>query len=99
KLAGILYLAKQPQPDIPKAVGIYRELLRLLPHHTMAMTNVAVLLVEENTPTYNPSEAVTYAQKVYDQALRQGAQNELPLIMDTLAWGLIKSGRTDEGIS
>jgi len=98
KLAGILYLAQTP-PDFAKAVAVYRKLLELLPNDSMAMNNLASLLVEEGTSTYNPQQAVEYAQKVYDMSVRQGVKEELPLIMDTLAWAMIQSGRLDEGIS
>src|SRR5262249_38984727 len=55
KLAGLIYLAQSP-PNIPKAVGVYRELLKMYPNDVAAMNNLASLLVEEKTPTFSPSE-------------------------------------------
>lgn len=99
KLAGIIYLAQNP-PNIAKAVGVYRELLKMYPNDVAAMNNLASLLVEEKTPTYSPSEALMYSQKVYDMSIKQGVdKSDLAYIMDTHAWALIMNGRIDEGIS
>jgi tetratricopeptide (TPR) repeat protein len=99
KLAGIMYLAQTP-PNVPKAVGIYRELLKMYPNDVAAMNNLASLLVEEKTPTYSPSESLMYSQKVYEMSIKQGVDKaDMAYIMDTHAWALIMNGRLDEGIS
>src|SRR5215213_10363884 len=83
KLAGVLYMNSSP-PNVPKAIECYQKLLKDFPNDTNVLNNLAYLLLEPG-PTYNPTEAVKYSQRVLDLTIAQDDTNALPLVMDTHA--------------
>jgi tetratricopeptide (TPR) repeat protein len=87
-LAATLYLSANP-PVVDKAMDIYKQMLQRHPNDYLSMNNMACLLVDYANPP-RLSDALEYANKAFDQAEKLGVME--PLVYDTKAWVLIKSG-------
>lgn len=80
-LAGT-YLQKQ---QTSQAIAEYRQIVKAVPNHLMALNNLAALLEAQNDP-----DAYTYAQRAYS------LQPTNPVIMDTYGWSLLQQGKSQE---
>jgi tetratricopeptide (TPR) repeat protein len=97
KVGGGMYMTASP-PNLPKAIDLYRRLVKEVPNDFEALNNLAYLLLEPG-PTNNPKEAVGYSERVLDLTRRMNATDALPLVMDTHGLALICSGKPEEGVA
>ena len=96
RLAGSIYLAFKPQPQVQKAADAFRRLLQLTPNDVGSLNNMAVILVDMLDPPA-PAEALVYSQRAIE--LMQASGVPEPLLMDTHGWVLAANGRTSEAVN
>jgi len=72
----------------PQAVAEYEQVLKTQPGSVLALNNLAWLYFEEGD-----ARAVELAERAYERAPERAE------IIDTYGWLLIKSGRTEQGLS
>ncbi|MEM7405275.1 MAG: XrtA/PEP-CTERM system TPR-repeat protein PrsT [Pseudomonadota bacterium] len=73
--------------DLERARGVYEEVLTRRPGNIMALNNLASLLRDSD-----PARALELAQRAYD------LEPEMPPVLDTLGWVLVKQGEYDRGL-